>query len=183
MARCLIIGCGCRGQQLARQLRSAGHAVRGTTRSHERLAEIEAAGAEAVLADPDRVATLVSAFDHVTAVCLLLGSAAGSPAELAALHGTRLEMLLTKLVDTTARGVVYEARGSVDPAVLSGGAERVRDFARRSLARYALLEADPARAEVWVADAMEAVEGVIGTRASRPSAAPATDPARRFSPR
>ena len=104
----------------------------------ERLPDIEAGGAEAVLADPDRVATLVPAFDHVTVACILLGSAVGSEEQLAALHGTRLEMLLTKLVDTTARGVVYEVRGSVPGAVLAAGAERVRKFARRSLAGYAI---------------------------------------------
>ncbi len=161
MARCLIIGCGCRGRLLARELRSAGYAVRGTTRAPERLSDIEAAGAEAVLADPDRVATLIESFAHVSVVCVLLGSAVGAESELAALHSTRLDMLLTKLVDTTARGVVYEARGSVDPEVLAGGASRVRNFAERSSASYALLEADPGAPTEWVAAAVEAVVGVI----------------------
>lgn len=135
--------------------------MRGTTRDPARLPEIEAAGAEGVVADPDRVATLIECFEHVTVVCILLGSAAGSPDELAALHGTRLEMLLTKLVDTTARGVVYEARGSVDAGVLAAGGERVREFARRSLAGYALLEADPSRVDAWLPAAREAAETVI----------------------
>jgi len=161
LARCLIIGCGCRGQMLARELASGGHAVRGTTRAPDRLVEIEASGAEAVLADPDRIATLVSSFDHVSVVCILLGSALGSAAELAALHGTRLEMLLTKLVDTTARGVVYEARGSVEAGVLAGGTERVRAFAERSLAACALIEAEPALPAAWLAAAVEAVDAVV----------------------
>ncbi len=71
-------------------------------------------------------------------------------------------MLLTKLVDTTARGVVYEARGSVDASILSAGADRVRSFAQRSLAAYALLRADPGSPPEWLAAAVEAVEGVIG---------------------
>lgn len=162
MARCLIIGCGCRGQLLAGELRSAGHVVRGTTRSLERLIDIEASGAEGVLADPDRVATLVDALAYVSVVCVLLGSAQGSPSQLAALHGTRLDMLLTKLVDTTVRGVVYEARGSVEAGVLAGGAERVRNFAERSLASYALLEADPQAPRQWVAAAVDAVQQVVG---------------------
>ena len=33
VARVLIVPCGCRGQALARELRAAGHAVRGTTRA------------------------------------------------------------------------------------------------------------------------------------------------------
>jgi putative NADH-flavin reductase len=143
---------------LARDLVSAGHAVRGTTRSAARVAAIENAGAEATLADPDRVATLVGAFDYVSVVCILLGSAAGTASEVEALHGTRLEMLLTKLVDTTARGVVYECRGSVDPRILAGGAERVRAYAERSLAGYALLDADPGVPATWVTAAREAVD-------------------------
>jgi NAD(P)H-binding len=162
LARCLVIGCGCRGRRLAAELRAVGVAVRGTTRSAARLPEIEAAGAEAVLADPDRVATLVPAFEHVTVVCVLLGSAVGSSAAVEALHGTRLEMLLTKLVDTTARGVVYEARGTVDDAVLAGGAQRVRGFAERSLASYALLKADPGDPTAWLNAAVDAVHQVIG---------------------
>jgi prephenate dehydrogenase len=162
LARCLIIGCGCRGRLLARELRSEGHVVRGTTRSAERLIDIEASGAEAVVADPDRVATLVDSLAYVSVVCVLLGSAAGSAPELAALHGTRLEMLLTKLVDTTVRGVVYEARGSVEAGVLTGGAERVRSFAERSLASYVLLHADPERPAEWVDAAAGAVRQVMG---------------------
>jgi hypothetical protein len=42
--------------------------------------------------------------------------------DVAAIHGPRLERLLEKLVDTPVRGVVYEAVGSVDAAVLSAGA-------------------------------------------------------------
>jgi threonine dehydrogenase-like Zn-dependent dehydrogenase len=163
LARCLIIGCGCRGQLLAHELRAAGHVVRGTTRTTERLADIEACGAEAVVADPDRVGTLVESFAHVSVVCVLLGSAVGSPPELAALHGTRLDMLLTKLVDTTARGLVYEARGTVEPSVLARGAERVRDFAERSLASYALVDADPGDTAGWLAAAVSAVAAVIGS--------------------
>jgi 3-hydroxyisobutyrate dehydrogenase-like beta-hydroxyacid dehydrogenase len=161
VARCLIIGCGCRGRELARELVRRGHAVRGTTRDPSRAIVIEEAGADAVVGDPDRVATLVGALDHVTVACILLGSATGSRDQLTALHGSRLEMLLTKLVDTTVRGVVYEAAGTVDSVVLRGGAARVRDFGSRSLAAVALLEADPADPAVWVDAAVEAVERLL----------------------
>jgi saccharopine dehydrogenase-like NADP-dependent oxidoreductase len=159
--RCLIIGCGCRAQQLSRELVRRGDAVRGTTRDPARLTEIEAAGAEAVLADPDRVATLVGALDHASVACVLLGSATGSPEQLAALHSTRLEMLLTKIVDTTVRGVVYEARGSVDAGVLAAGAARVRAFGERSLAGWELLEADPADPVAWLEAAVVAIDRVL----------------------
>jgi nucleoside-diphosphate-sugar epimerase len=161
LARCLIIGCGCRGRMLARELVDGGHVVRGTTRDPSRVPAIEAVGAEAVVADPDRVATLVGSLDHVTVVCVLLGSAVGSDQEVAALHGTRLEMLLTKVVDTTARGVVYEAAGTVEEAVLRQGAERVRGFAERSLATVAVLDADPADHGRWLRAALDAVGQIL----------------------
>ena len=56
MARALIVGCGCRGRELGRELIEAGWQVRGTTRDPAKLAEIEAAGIEAMIADPDRIA-------------------------------------------------------------------------------------------------------------------------------
>ena len=54
MARALIVGCGCRGRALGRALLDAGWQVRGTTRSGDRAAAIEAEGIEAAVADPDR---------------------------------------------------------------------------------------------------------------------------------
>jgi uncharacterized protein YbjT (DUF2867 family) len=164
MARCLIVGCGCRGRALARELISVGHAVRGTTRDPEQLETIEAAGAEAVLGDPDVIATLAPSFEHVGVACVLLGSAAGSPAELAALHGTRLDMLLARMLDTTVRGIVYEAVGSVDAAVLAAGAARVREHCEVSRIPYVLLEADPADPEGWLKGAAAAVDAVLVRR-------------------
>jgi uncharacterized protein YbjT (DUF2867 family) len=161
VARCLIIGCGCRGLALVRELRARGHAVRGTTRRPERTTEIEAAGAEAYIGDPDRVATLGPALEHVGVACLLLASATGSPAQLAALHGTRLDMLLERMLDTTVRGVVYERQGSVDPEVLNAGAQRVRRACERSLIPYVLLGADPTDHETWLVEASAAVEQLL----------------------
>lgn len=146
---------------LSRELVRRGDAVRGTTRDPSRLTGIVDAGAEGVLADPDRVATLVGALDHVSVACVLLGSAVGPAAQVAALHSTRLEMLLTKMVDTTIRGVVYEARGSVGADLLAGGAERVRAFGERSLAGWALLDADPSDHQAWLSAAVAAVDEVL----------------------
>ena len=106
MARVLIVGCGCRGRALARELVAAGHAVRGTTRDPANAEAIAAAGAEPYVGDPDRIATLMEALPGVAVVCWLL-----APVAAPALHGPRLRMLLEKLVDTPVRGVVYE-RGS-----------------------------------------------------------------------
>lgn len=149
---------------MARRLIAEGHVVRGTTRDAARCPAIEAAGAEAVVADPDRVGTLVPALEHVSVVCLLLGSATGSDDQLESLHGSRLEMLLTRLVDTTVQGVVYETRGTVDPALLASGQAMVREFAEDTHAHWAALEAEPSDHEQWLASAIQRVAEVLGTR-------------------
>jgi uncharacterized protein YbjT (DUF2867 family) len=103
MARVLIVGCGCRGRALARDLVAAGYAVRGTTRDPAKRDAIAAAGAEPYVGDPDRIATLMEALTGVAVVCWLLGTV-----PVPDLHGPRLRMLFEKLVDTPVRGVVYE---------------------------------------------------------------------------
>ena len=152
----LIVGCGCRGRELARALLAEGHAVRGTTRSPERLDAIEAAGAEAVIADPDRLGTIMVQLAGVSAICWLLGSATGPGA--ADLHGPRLQTMLERLVDTPVRGLVYEAAGSVDAALLARGAATVREAAATWRMPAEVVEADPADHPAWLA-AMTAAVG------------------------
>ena len=156
MARALVVGCGCRGRELATRLVADGHAVRGTTRDGSRLAAIESAGAEAVIADPNRLATLIPQIEGVALLFWLMGSAAGEPEAVAALHGPRLESLLEALVDTPVRGVVYEAAGSVRGEWLEQGAE----IARRASATYRLplelLTRDPADHGAWRAQGLAA---------------------------
>ncbi|HEX4804851.1 MAG TPA: NAD(P)H-binding protein [Conexibacter sp.] len=161
MARVLIVGCGCRGQALARGLRDRGHAVRGTTRSEARRPEIEAAGAEVWVGDPDRIATIHYALADVTILCWLLGSASGSREQLEALHGSRLRMLLERTIDTTVRGLVYEAAGSVDAGLLAAGAQTVRAACGKSEIPHALLTAAPADHGAWLAAALAAVEELL----------------------
>ncbi len=161
MARCLIVGGGERGRALAAALTDRGQIVRSTSRDPGELPAIEAAGAEAVLADPDRMATLVPALDHVSVLVVLLGTAEGEREQIAALHGPRLAMLLEKLLDTTVRGVVYESAGSVPPEVLEAGAARVAGACRTSRIPYALNPADPDASD-WLGSALAAVDGVLG---------------------
>ncbi len=142
-------------------MRASGHTVRGTTRDPGRSAEIEAAGAEAYVGDPDRVATLSPAFAHVGVACVLLGCATGTDEQLAALHSSRLEMLVERMLDTTVRGIVYEAAGNVDPALLRAGSERIRHGCERSLIPYELLTADPADHRQWLEEARRAVERTL----------------------
>jgi hypothetical protein len=165
--RALVVGGGCRALELTRALVAEGHAVRVVTRREEHRPVIEAAGAECWIGDPDVVGTLRYALDNVTLVLWLLGTASGGahgPASVAELHGPRLRMLLDKTADTTVRGVVYEARGTVDPAVLAAGADEVRRAHRVNEIPYALLEADPADRAAWLAAAREAIAGLLGPR-------------------
>jgi nucleoside-diphosphate-sugar epimerase len=161
LARVLVVGCGCRGQALARELLRAGHAVRGTTRRTERLAEIEAAGAEAVVADPDRLGTLVTNLHGVSLVCWLMGTAAGETS--AGVHGPRLRTLLERLVDTPVRGVVYEAAGSVAPELLASGAAAVREASSTWNMPAELVVADPSDRAAWLAATTAAVERLLHT--------------------
>lgn len=156
MARVLIAGCGCRGRALAAALRESGHAVRGTTRDGGQLAEIEAAGAKAVVADPDRLGTVMPQLAGVSVVCWLMGSATGEG--VGELHGARLGTLLERLVDTPVRGLVYEAAGTVEPRLLADGAAAVREAAATWRMPAEVVEADPADHEAWLT-AMTAAVG------------------------
>ena len=157
MARVLIVGCGCRGQELARELRAAGHAVRGTTRDRGRIPAIEAAGAEPYLGDPDRIATLMEALTGVTILCWLMGTAEGAPE----LHDGRLRMLWEKLVDTPVRGVVYEAAGPLDPELYTRGRTVAAAAHATWMIPLRVLETDPADHASWRAVAWDAVTSLL----------------------
>jgi uncharacterized protein YbjT (DUF2867 family) len=153
VARALIIGCGCRGRELGRRLAGAGWRVRGTTRDPARLDQIEAAGIEAAVADPDRAASILDQIADVTLVYWLLGSALGEPEVIAAIHGPRLERVLEELVDTPVRGLVYERAGRVQRHHLERGAEAVAEAGHRWRIPFEIVEADPADWGAW-ADSM-----------------------------
>lgn len=159
------MGCGCRGGALAGELLAAGHAVRGTTRDAARVAEIEAAGAGGVVADPDRLGTLLPHIEGIGVICWLLASATGEPGALAALHGPRLRSLLERLVDAPVRGFVYEAEGSVDSALLADGAAAVRAANETFRMPVEVVSADPADHAGWLREWVGAVRRVLGERA------------------
>jgi len=131
VARALIVGCGCRGRALGERLLAEGWQVRGTSRREKGLAAIEAAGIEPALADPKGPGTVLDLVGDVTTVYWLLGSAAGGREEVDHIHGSRLERLLERLVETPVRRFVYEGFGSVDPAILERGASIVRAAGER----------------------------------------------------
>jgi hypothetical protein len=139
-----------------------GHAVRITTRSDAGRAAIEAAGAECWIGTPDRLATLRGALDSVTIVCWLLGSAVGDEQELRALHSSRLEFFLTQMIDTTVRGLVYEARGTGPASKLPAAGEALtRVLTARNEIPAAFLTADPQDQDAWLSAARAAVSSLL----------------------
>ena len=148
MARVLIVPCGARGQALARELRAAGHAVRGTTRSAAHTAAIAETGAEPYVGDPDRIATLMDALHGVTIVCWLMGTIPDPD-----LHNGRLRMLWEKLVDTPVRGVVYEG-------MLAGGEAIARSSAETWQIPLVVLDGDPL-GDDWLTEAVAAVDRLL----------------------
>jgi uncharacterized protein YbjT (DUF2867 family) len=149
MARALIVGCGCRGREVGSALVAGGWEVRGTTRDPARLGRIDAAGIEAVVADPAVVGTVLDQIEGVAIVFWLLGSAEGEPGTLEAINGERLESLLRKLVDTPVRGLVLEAAGTVDPGYLVAGARIAREASERWRIPVAVVNAKPEEVDVW----------------------------------
>jgi len=159
--RVLLIGGGCRGLGLAANLIADGHAVRAVTRTEAGREVIEETGAECWIGDPDIVGTLRYAFENVTVLVWALGTASGSDDAVAALHGPRLHMMLSKTIDTTVRGVVYEAAGSVDAAALAAGVAELRRTCELNEIPHAVLGTDPAEAEAWITAARGAIDGLL----------------------
>jgi uncharacterized protein YbjT (DUF2867 family) len=160
--RVLLIGGGCRGLGLARALLADGHAVRAVTRDESRRAPIEAAGAECWIGDPDVVGTLRYALENVTILVWALGTATGADDAVAALHGPRLEMMLSKSIDTTVRGIVYEAAGTVAASTLQAGEAEVRRACELHEIPFEVLTADPADADAWASAARGAIDRLLG---------------------
>lgn len=162
MARVLIVGCGGRGVGLGEALRDRGHAIRGTSRSPDGVARIEAAGLEGAQADPDMLGTLLGQLGGVSVVCWLLGSAEGGEEQVAALHGPRLRTMLERLIDSPARGLVYEAAGTVPQDLLAQGVQALEAIEASHHMPVAAITADPAvDGQAWIEDAVAGVEAVL----------------------
>lgn len=148
------MGGGCRGLELTRSLTADGHAVRAVTRSESGRAAIEAAGGECWIGDPDRIGTLRYALANVTILLWALG-----PVDVPELHGSRLEMMLEKTIDTMVRGVIYE-RG--------GGEAIVERMCALNEMPYVVLDADRSDSAAWARAARGAIDGLLV--AERPTA-------------
>lgn len=141
-----------------------GHAVRVTTRGEPGRAAIETVGAECWIGTPERLSTLRAALESVTVVCWLLGTATGVEDEVRALHASRLEFFMGQVIDTTVRGFVYEAVGSVPRDALAAGEEIVRAVAQRNAIPVELLRADPEDRVLWLEDARGAIDALLAGR-------------------
>jgi uncharacterized protein YbjT (DUF2867 family) len=160
LARGLIVGCGCRGRELAAELAGLGWQVRGTSRQPVGLEAIDTAGFEAAQADPDRPGTVLEHCGDVAVVIWLLGNAVGEPEATSRIHGPRLESLLEKLVDSPVRGFAYEAAGSVDGRPLVEGARIVERAGERWRIPVTLLSEDR-RESGWAVRTAAAVAGLL----------------------
>jgi hypothetical protein len=164
VARILIVAGGCRGRRLAGDLIGEGHAVRVTTRTEVARAAIEVTGAECWIGTPGRLATLRAALESVTIVCWLLGTVTGPEEEIHALHASRLEFFLSQAIDTTVRGFVYEAAGTMPGDALAGGERIVRGAGERNAIPVAFLRAGLCDPEAWQAEARAVVGSLLGGR-------------------
>jgi hypothetical protein len=144
-----MVGGGCRGLALARSLVAEGHAVRAVTRDESRRTQLEDAGCECWIGDPDRVGTLRYALDNATVLLWLLGTV-----DVPELHGSRLEMMLERTVDTTVRGVLYEGRR---------GEAVVQAAHDRHGIPIAFLDADPGEVDSWAAEARARIAALLAT--------------------
>jgi hypothetical protein len=164
VARILIIGGGCRALALARDLGREGHAVRITTRSEARRAEIESSGAECYIGTPDRIATLRGALDRVAIACWLLAGATGEQDAVAQLHSSRLEAFVRQLIDTTARGFVYErgSRAGARDRSLEEGERIARRLASLNIIPLAVLDEDIRALGAWLGGARRAIDALLG---------------------
>jgi hypothetical protein len=91
-------------------------------------------------------------------MCLLLGSATGTPSQLKALHTTRLEMLLQRTIDTTVHGITYEATGTTPKGLLTTGAKLVEAKCTHDGIPHRILQPEP---DNWLSTTIEAVEALL----------------------
>jgi hypothetical protein len=152
--RAVLVGGGRPGLALTRELTADGHAVRFVTRHEEFRPEIEAAGAECWIGDPDRIGSLRYALESATVLLWLMGRAPDGE-----LHGSRLTMMMERTIDTTVRGVVYEGT--------EAGAAEVARMADFNEIPHAILDAPREDEEAWVAAVLAAVDGVLAAPRGR----------------
>ena len=152
--RVLLVGGGRPGLALTRILSADGHAVRFVTRHEAFRPEIEAAGAECWIGDPDRIGSLRYALESATVLLWLMGRAPDGD-----LHGSRLTMMMERTIDTTVRGIVYEGT--------PGGAAIVERMAAYNEIPYVVIDRPRDDESAWVDGVLEAIDGIVAAPRGR----------------
>ena len=160
MARILIVGGGCRGLKLARELVAAGDAVRITTRTDAGRTAIEQAGAQCWVGDPGRLATLRGVLDGVAVAIWALGTASGDRDALRELHDERVGFFSTQAIDSTVRGLIYES-GGAELEMLARGEQVARTVAQRNAIPFEVIHSDPREVESWCEEALGIVRALL----------------------
>ncbi len=156
MARALIVGCGCCGRELGAALQDAGWVVRGTSRSEAGAAAIEAAGIEAQVADPGRIATVLDAIEGVSLIYWMFGTVAEPE-----LHGPRLERLLEEIVDTPVRALVYELNDALEPDAAAAAFGALRSANERWRIPFEVVAAERVT-DSWLQGMVDAARELVG---------------------
>jgi uncharacterized protein YbjT (DUF2867 family) len=156
LARALIVGCGCSGRELGAALVERGWVARGTSRSREGAAAIEAAGIEPALADPDRVGTVLDAIEGVSLIYWLFGRVAAPE-----LHGPRLERLLEEIVDTPVRALVYELNEELEARAAATAFETLRSANERWRIPFEVVAAERGT-EAWLEGMTASAAALVG---------------------
>jgi hypothetical protein len=196
MARVLILGGGERALAFANALAGRGLAVRLVVEPDaaaetlgslpagapgvDRPASCAAApragapvadGVELWRASARRLASLQGALAHVTVACWLFGDARAGDG-VRALHGSLLEGFLRELLDSPARGFLYELPpepASDDPGgshedPRAAGAALAAELTARHALGLGLVRADPVNAERWLGCALAEIERLLAGR-------------------
>ncbi len=80
------------------------------------------------------------------------------------LHGSRLRFFLGEAIDTTVRGFVYEAAGTVAAEVLDAGARDRAGDGRAKRDPDGVLSADPNDPAAWLEQARATVDALLEGR-------------------
>jgi len=138
-----------------------GHALRITTRTEEGRSAIQDIGAECWIGTPDRLATLRGALDRVAIACWLLAQVQGEAHEVAELHSSRLQFFLSQAIDTTVRGLIYDATpGCVPEDVLEDGAKTFTEIAELNAIPAVVLRSGEDE-NAWLDEAERTVQSLL----------------------
>ncbi|UJA20602.1 hypothetical protein HJD18_10550 [Thermoleophilia bacterium SCSIO 60948] len=155
MARALILGGEDRALALAEALVGDGWAVWIGVADEPVEGSLDAPGAEAVVADPARLGSVVDAIEGVAVIAWLLGDPGADPEAAREINGGVLARLFEEIVDTPVRGVAYEGWGAGEAA--RAPAERASETWRIGVAS---IDVEPGPG--WLDAARRAVSAALG---------------------